>query len=47
MAINGNSSPSNLILNKVTKILKILLEHKNGFLVTEMLDEFQSNKWGL
>ena len=38
MAINGNSSPSNLILNKGDQDIKTIIKNiKNGFLVTEML----------
>lgn len=38
MAINGNSSPSNLILNKGDQDIENLIKNiKNGFLVTEML----------
>ena len=38
MAINGNSSPSNLILNKGEQDIETLIKNiKNGFLVTEML----------
>ena len=38
MAINGNSSPSNLILNKGDQDIETIIKNiKNGFLVTEML----------
>ena len=38
MAINGNSSPSNLILNKGDQDIATIIKNiKNGFLVTEML----------
>ena len=38
MAINGNSSPSNLILNKGDQDIENIIKNiKNGFLVTEML----------
>ena len=38
MAINGNSSPSNLILNKGDQDIETIIKDiKNGFLVTEML----------
>jgi len=38
MAINGNSSPSNLILNKGDLEIETIIKNiKNGFLVTEML----------
>ena len=38
MSINGNSSPSNLILNKGDKDIETIIKNiKNGFLVTEML----------
>ena len=38
MAINGNSSPSNLILNKGDQDIETMIKNiKNGFLVTEML----------
>ena len=38
MAINGNSSPSNLILNKGDQDIETIIKSiKNGFLVTEML----------
>ena len=38
MPINGNSSPSNLILNKGEQDIETLIKNiKNGFLVTEML----------
>ena len=38
MAINGNSSPSNLILNKGEQDIETIIKNiKNGFLVTEML----------
>ena len=38
MPINGNSSPSNLILNKGDQDIKTIIKNiKNGFLVTEML----------
>ena len=38
MAINGNSSPSNLILNKGEQDIKNIIKNiKNGFFVTEML----------
>jgi PmbA protein len=38
MAINGNSSPSNLILNKGDQDIETIINNiKNGFLVTEML----------
>ena len=38
MAINGNSSPSNLILNKGNQDIETIIKNiKNGFLVTEML----------
>ena len=38
MAINGNSSPSNLILNNGDQDIETIIKNiKNGFLVTEML----------
>ena len=38
MAINGNSSPSNLILNEGDQDIETIIKNiKNGFLVTEML----------
>ena len=38
MTINGNSSPSNLILNKGDQDIETIIKNiKNGFLVTEML----------
>ena len=38
MPINGNSSPSNLILNKGDQDIETIIKNiKNGFLVTEML----------
>ena len=38
MAINGNSSPSNLVLNKGDQDIETIIKNiKNGFLVTEML----------
>ena len=38
MAINGNSSPSNLILNKGDQDIETIIKNiKNGFFVTEML----------
>ncbi len=38
MAINGNSSPSNLVLNKGVQDIETIIKNiKNGFLVTEML----------
>ena len=38
MALNGNSSPSNLILNKGEQDIETIIKNiKNGFLVTEML----------
>ena len=38
MAINGNSSPSNLVLNKGDQDIDTIIKNiKNGFLVTEML----------
>ena len=38
MPLNGNSSPSNLILNKGEQDIETLIKNiKNGFLVTEML----------
>lgn len=38
MAVNGNSSPSNLILNKGDQDIETIIKNiKNGFLVTEML----------
>jgi len=38
MPVNGNSSPSNLILNKGNQDIETIIKNiKNGFLVTEML----------